>query len=142
MSFTSRGSARFNWLCCTLANLKVTAMIAYDVATKVLHTEVFYQHNITGLISGILFVLFSQKPLGWKQITNTQIQHTTLFNFIISSKGSLEDAPLSISCKFCIFRTFDTLFFNFFFWRGKTKSLTNQFINSRNKILTRPISNY
>ena len=39
-------------------------MIAYDLATKVLDTEVFYQHNITDLISGILFVLFSQeKPL-------------------------------------------------------------------------------
>ena len=40
-------------------------MIAYDVATNVLDTEIFPQGNIAGLISGITFVvLFSQeKPL-------------------------------------------------------------------------------
>ena len=40
-------------------------MTVYDVATKVLDTEIFPQDNITGLISGITFiVLFSQeKPL-------------------------------------------------------------------------------
>ena len=37
-------------------------MIVYDVATKFLDTEVFAQHKIAGLISGITFiVLFSQK---------------------------------------------------------------------------------
>ena len=45
-------------------------MIVYDVATKVLNTGSFPQHSITGLISGITFiVLFSQeKPLRWKKI--------------------------------------------------------------------------
>ena len=44
-------------------------MIAYDVAKKVLDTGSFPQHNISGLLSGITFVLFSQeKPLRWKEI--------------------------------------------------------------------------
>ena len=45
-------------------------MIVYNVATKVLDTEIFPQHDIAGLISGITFiVLFSQeKPLRWKKI--------------------------------------------------------------------------
>ena len=49
-------------------------MIVYDMATKVLDTELFPQHSIAGLISGITFiVLFSQeKPLRWKEI-NTHI---------------------------------------------------------------------
>ena len=40
-------------------------MIVYDVATKVTDTEIFPQGSITGLTSGITFiVLFSQeKPL-------------------------------------------------------------------------------
>ena len=47
-----------------MASLKVTAMITCDVATKVLDTEIFPQHNIGNLISGITFiVLFSQKAL-------------------------------------------------------------------------------
>ena len=37
-------------------------MIAYDMATNVLDTEIFPQHNITGLISGITFIgLFRQE---------------------------------------------------------------------------------
>ena len=52
-------------LFCTVASLNVAAKIVYEVARKVLDTEVFPQHNIAGLISGITFVvLFSQeKPL-------------------------------------------------------------------------------
>ena len=48
-----------------VTSLKVPAMIVYDVATKVLDTEIFPQHNSAGLISGIKFIdLFSQeKPL-------------------------------------------------------------------------------
>ena len=43
------------------ASLKIPAVIAYDVATKVIDKESFTQHNIAGLISGITFiVLFSQ----------------------------------------------------------------------------------
>ena len=39
-------------------------MIDYDVASKVLDTEMFTQGKIAGLISGITFnVLFSQEKL-------------------------------------------------------------------------------
>ena len=50
---------------CTGVSLKVSAIIVYDLATKVLDTEVIPQHNIADLISSItLLVLFSQeKPL-------------------------------------------------------------------------------
>ena len=53
-------------------------MIFYDVAKKVLDTESFPQHNITGLISAITFiVLFSQeKPLLWKEINTHTHTHT------------------------------------------------------------------
>ena len=37
---------------CTVAILKVPAMIVYDVATKLLDTEICPQHNISNLISG------------------------------------------------------------------------------------------
>ena len=36
-------------------------MIVYDVVAKVLDTEIFAQHNIADLISGITFDLFSQE---------------------------------------------------------------------------------
>ena len=39
LSFTSRGSARFNWHSFTVSSLKVPAMIVYDVAMKVLDTK-------------------------------------------------------------------------------------------------------
>ena len=50
-------------------------MIVYDVAIKVLDTEIFLQPSIAGLISGITFiVLFSQeKPLRSKKINATHI---------------------------------------------------------------------
>ena len=38
-------------------------MLALDVVTEVLDTEIFPQHNIDGLISSIAFVLFSQEAL-------------------------------------------------------------------------------
>ena len=45
-------------------------MIVFDLETKVLDTEIFPQHNIADLNSGITFIaLFSQeKPLQWKEI--------------------------------------------------------------------------
>ena len=45
-------------------------MTVYDVATKVLDTELFPQLNIAGLISGITFIvlLSQEKPLRWKKI--------------------------------------------------------------------------
>ena len=57
-------------------------MIVYDVATKVLDTESFPQCNISGLISGIIFiVLFSQeKPFRLKEInTHTHIHQQQMF---------------------------------------------------------------
>ena len=47
---------------CTLASLKVPAMIVYDVATTIFDTEIFPQN---GLISGITFIvlLSQEKPL-------------------------------------------------------------------------------
>ena len=68
LPFISRGSARFNWYSCTVASLKVPAMLDLDVVTEVLDTEIFPQHNIDGLISSIAFVLFSQEALQWKEI--------------------------------------------------------------------------
>ena len=49
----------------TVASLKVPAMIVYHMATNVLDTEIFPQHTLADLNSGITFiVLFSQeKPL-------------------------------------------------------------------------------
>ena len=49
-------------------------MIVYDVATKILDTKSFPQHNIAGLTSGITYtVLFSQeKPSRWRKYTHTQ----------------------------------------------------------------------
>ena len=35
-------------------------MIVYDVATKVSETDIFPQHNITDLISGITFIVLLQ----------------------------------------------------------------------------------
>ena len=64
-------------LFCIVASLNVAAKIVYEVARKVLDTEVFPQHNIAGLISGITFVvLFSQeKPLWWKKINTYTYTH-------------------------------------------------------------------
>ena len=52
-----------------VASLKVPAMIVHDVVTKVLDTEIFSQHSIVDLISGITFiVLFShEKHIRWKE---------------------------------------------------------------------------
>ena len=69
MSFTSRGT-------CTVASLKVSAMIVYDMVMKVLDKKSFSQHNTAGLISAITFVLFSQKPLWWKEINTHPHPHT------------------------------------------------------------------
>ena len=51
-------------LFCTVASLKVPTMIVFDVATKVLGTELFPQHNIADLNSGTSFIaLLSQEKL-------------------------------------------------------------------------------
>ena len=54
-------------------------MIVYDVATKVLDTELFPQYSISSLISGITFIvlLIQEKPLRWKEInTHTRARAT------------------------------------------------------------------
>ena len=65
---------------CTVASLKLPPMIVFDVATKVLGTEEFLQHNIAELNSGTtLIVLFSQeKPLLWKEINTHTHTHTCI----------------------------------------------------------------
>ena len=62
----------------TVARLKVPVIIVFDVATKVLGTEEFPQHNIAEVNSGTtLIVLFSQEePSRWKEI-NTQTNTRT-----------------------------------------------------------------
>ena len=66
-------------------------MIVYDVATKVLDTESYPQHNIAGLISDITFiVLFNQeKPLRRKEINTHTHTHTHLEQFFFN-KSSYE----------------------------------------------------
>ena len=50
-------------------------MFVFDMETKVIDAEIFPQHTIVDLNSGIAFVLFSQdKPLRWKE-THTH-RHT------------------------------------------------------------------
>ena len=70
---------------CTVARLKVPAMIVFDVVTKVLGTEEFPQHNIAELNSGTtLIVLLSQEePSRWKEI-NTQT-HTRTHTLVTSN---------------------------------------------------------
>ena len=46
---------------CTVASLKVPTMTVYDVATKVLGTEEFPQHNITDLNSCITFIVLTSR---------------------------------------------------------------------------------
>ena len=64
-------------LFCTVASLKVPTMIVFDVATKVLGTELFPQHNIADLNSGISFIalLSQEKLLRWKEINTRARAH-------------------------------------------------------------------
>ena len=78
MPFTSHGSARFNRHSCTVASLKVPALIVDDVATKERDLELFPQHNIADLNSGITFIVFfsQKKPLRWEEINTHTHTHT------------------------------------------------------------------
>ena len=78
MPFTSRGSARFNRHSCTVASLKVPALIVDDVVTKERDLELFPQHNIADLNSGITFIVFfsQKKPLRWEEINTHTHTHT------------------------------------------------------------------
>ena len=78
-------------------------MIVYDVATKVLDTESFPQHNSAALISGIIFIdLFShEKPLRCKEInththTHTHTHaHTHTHTHILAGKIYVENDTMS-----------------------------------------------
>ena len=52
-------------------------MIVYDVATKVLDTELFPQPNIAGLISGITFVVLQSGETFTVEHTHTHTQTHT-----------------------------------------------------------------
>ena len=52
----------FTTLCCTVPSFKCPAMNVHDVATKELDTELFSQHTIANMNSGITFIfLLSQE---------------------------------------------------------------------------------
>ena len=74
MSFISCGFAWFNWHFCTVASLKVPAMIVFDVTTKVVIAE----NTMADLNSDITFVvlLSQEKPLRRKKIHTHTYTHT------------------------------------------------------------------
>ena len=80
LSVTSRDSARFNSHSCTVASSKVPAIIVYDLATKVIDTEIFPQHNIAGLISGIAFIVFVQSGEAFTVAGNKHTHTNTLID--------------------------------------------------------------
>ena len=55
-------------------------MIVYDVATKVLDTELFPQPNIAGLISGITFVVLQSGETFTVEHTHTH-KHAVFSKF-------------------------------------------------------------
>ena len=73
-------------------------MIVYDVATKILDTEYFPQHNIASLISGITFIVLFQSgeafTVGRNTHTHTHTHtHTQTLN---SSNDMLYQVPKKI----------------------------------------------
>ena len=60
-------------------------MIVYDVATKVLDTELFPQPNIAGLISGITFVVLQSGETFTVEHTHTHT-HTHTHKHAVFSK--------------------------------------------------------
>ena len=60
-------------------------MIVYDMAIKVLDTKQFPQHNITGLISGITFIVLfqSEEAFAVEENTHTHRMHVEIKNFIL-----------------------------------------------------------
>ena len=86
-------------------------MIFYDMATKVVDTESFPQQNIAGDISGITFVLFSQKPLQWKEI-NTHTHTSNKYEWITVRSGhSAKTCDCCDNTKFVKTKLFYSLFF-------------------------------
>ena len=84
MSFISRGSTRFNWHSCTVASLKVLAMILYDVAMYLTQNNFLSTTSLAwSLALHLLFCFSQEKPLRWKEIkTHTQqaATHTRIAN--------------------------------------------------------------
>ena len=56
-------------------------MIAFEVETKVLDTEIIPQHTITDLNSGITFIVLSsqENPLRWKEINREDLKQDILY---------------------------------------------------------------
>ena len=71
-------------------------MIFYDMASKVVDTESFPQQNIAGDISGITFVLFSQKPLQWKEI-NTHTHTSNKYEWITQSDQDTQQKLVTVA---------------------------------------------
>ena len=71
-------------------------MIFYDMATKVVDTESFPQQNIAGDISGITFVLFSQKPLQQKEI-NTNTHTSNKYEWITQSDQDTQQKLVTVA---------------------------------------------
>ena len=63
---------------CTVACLKDPAMIVYDVATMLLGIEVFPQHNIADLSSGITLVILFLQPEEAFTVKENKHTHTLL----------------------------------------------------------------
>ena len=73
-------------------------MIVYDVATKVLVTESFPEHNIDGLSLALHLLFFSQeKPLRWKEIhTHT---HTHTYTYTYTHTHMISSNPVRFSAE-------------------------------------------
>ena len=68
-------------------------MIVYDVATRVLDTESFPQHNIAGLISSITFVVLLIQEKG-NAVERNKHTHT---NTVASSQLKLESLIIALN---------------------------------------------
>ena len=96
MSFTSCGSARFNRHSCTVASLKLSAMIVYDVATKVLDNVIFSaQHRWPNLWHYICCFVQSGEAFTVEGNTHTQARE-----YQISNKNQLSLQVVSPNCCF------------------------------------------
>lgn len=60
-------------------------MNVHDVATKVLDTELFSQHTIANMNSGItfIFLLSQEKRLRWKEVNNLHVISIWFYDFYI-----------------------------------------------------------
>ena len=76
-TFTSRGSAQFNWHSCTVASLKVPAMAVYDVATKVPDTVISSAQHRWPDLWHCIFVSVRRSLYGGRKYTHTRTRTRT-----------------------------------------------------------------